>query len=139
MRVHRSIRRHSPSPVARRRELTFDYVTASVTHLVPFEMRTIDAPALFRLLTTCWHGALITVLWMEAVIHVAVEPGGAVKPRACANKDATVKPFRTVVPRWGTRVRSHVIVSVGTFRRHSNFDADLSFCHGRETDSRHGS
>jgi hypothetical protein len=84
--------------------------------------------------------ALITVLWMEPVIYVALELVSAVKPRASANEDVTVKPFRTVIARGRTVVRSDVIVTIGTFGSYSDVDADLSFCFGDgsgEADSSH--
>jgi hypothetical protein len=75
---------------------------------------------------------------METVIYVALEVARAMKPRASANEDVPAKPFRTVVARRGTAIRSDVIVAIGTFRGYSDVDADLShrFGGGRgETDS----
>jgi hypothetical protein len=79
---------------------------------------------------------------METVIHIALEAAGAVKPRAGANEDVPVKPFRTVVAGRSTSVRSGVIVTIGTFGGYSDVDADLSLCFGgvsREAESSNGS
>ncbi len=66
------------------------------------------------------------MVWVEAVIHVALEAVMAVEPRANANKHASLEPFRTVITRGRARVRSDVIVPIGTIRGDADFDADLS-------------
>jgi len=67
---------------------------------------------------------------METVVYLALEVIRAMKPRASANEDVPGKPFRAVVAGGGTAIRSDVIVTIGTVRGYSDFDADLSFCFG---------
>jgi hypothetical protein len=63
---------------------------------------------------------------METVIYVALEFTSAMKPWASANESVPAKPFWTVVAGRGTVIRSHVIVTIGTFRSYSDVEADLS-------------
>lgn len=106
------------------------YVATSITRLVPLEVRAIDALGGLSFLSAFWRWAIIAVLRMETVIHVAAEIVGAMKPRARANENFAVKPFRTVVAGRSTVVRSDVIVAVRTIGSRANDDADLSFCFG---------
>ena len=106
--------------------LTFSYVATSVPHFVSFEMRSADAFCRLGFLATLWQLALVTVLRVEAVVYVALEFTGAMKPGASANEDVPVKPLRTVVACWGAIIRSNVVVTIRTFRSYSNVDADLS-------------
>src|ERR1700733_9455563 len=92
-------------------------------------MGAIDALGRLGLLTTVWHCALVTVVWMESVVHVAAELAWAMKPRPGANEDISAEPFRPVVSRRSTIVRRGV-VAVGTFGGDTDTDADLSFCFG---------
>src|SRR5580658_6465966 len=113
------------------------YVPTSIPRFVSFEVRTIDTLGRLGLLATFWRRALIAVVRMETVIHVALEVVSAMKPRAGANETVPVKPFGTIVASGRTGVRSDVIVTIGTIRGYSNGDAVLSLCFGgasRETD-----
>src|SRR5208282_167719 len=65
---------------------------------------------------------------MQAVVDVATEVAGAMKPRAGADEDVAAKPFRTIVAGWGAVVGSNVIISVRAFRSDADIDADLGFC-----------
>src|SRR5580693_9139267 len=99
-------------------------MAASVPHFVPFEMRGIDTSCRFRPLTHLGHGALIAVIRMETVIDVAVEMFVAMKPRANADEDAVVQPFRSVITGRSTGIRSDVIVAVRTLGSYADVDAD---------------
>ena len=106
-------------------------VTASIAHFVAFEvLNLIETLSRFSFLATSRLGAVISMLRMETVIYVAVEAGRAVKPRASADEDAATKPLRAVVAVGGALVGRGVIVTIGTFRRGSDFDAYLSLCFG---------
>jgi hypothetical protein len=77
------------------------------------------------------------------VVNMATELGCAVKPRAGADEDAPVEPFRTVVAVGSTGIGRDVIVSIRTVGGGSDVDADadLSFCvsgGSREADSGRG-
>jgi len=106
------------------------YVATSITRLVPLEVRAIDALGGLGFLAAFWRWTIIAVLGMETVIHVAAEFVVAMKPRARANENLAVKPFRAVVAGRSTIIRSDVIVTVRTIRSRANDDADLSFCFG---------
>src|SRR5580692_6563332 len=67
---------------------------------------------------------------MEAVIYVALEVVGTMKPRACANKDATSKPFRAIVAIRGATIGSGVIVAIGTMRGGPDLDVNLGLYFG---------
>src|SRR5208283_207609 len=110
--------------------LTPGYVAASIARLVALEMRAIDALGRLSFLAAFWCRAIIAVLRMETVIHVALEFVGAMKPRASANEDFATKPFRAVVAGGSTVIRSDVIVTVGAIRSHADDDVDLSLCFG---------
>jgi hypothetical protein len=78
---------------------------------------------------------------METVIYMAREILGAMKPRASANEDASVKPLRAVVACGSTVIRSDVIVTIRAVRGDADLDADLTLCVGwgcREADATNG-
>jgi hypothetical protein len=82
------------------------------------------------------------MLWMETVIHIALEVVSAMKPWASAHEDFPAKPLWAVVASGSTVIRSGVIVTIGTIRGYADLDADLTFCFGsgsRETDSSNSS
>jgi hypothetical protein len=117
------------------------YVPAPITHFISFEVRN-PADRLGRLRFRATRGpwAFIAALRIVSVIHVALELGMAMEPRAGANEHAIGKPFRAVVAVGSTFIRSVVIITVRTLRRDSDVDTDLSLCfgsHHREADSSH--
>ncbi len=129
------LRHTSPTglPFAPRR-----YVATPVPRFVSFEVGTIDTLCGLGFFAALWRWAFVAVLRVETVIHVALEVAGAMEPRAGADEDPGVKPFRTVVAGGSAGVRSGIIVTIGTFGGYSDVDADLSLCFGgasREADS----
>src|SRR5277367_5999546 len=76
------------------------------------------------------HWALVAVLRMKVVVYMTAKVGGAVKPRASANKDTAGKPLGAVVTVGSAAIGGRVIVSVGTFRSCADFDANLGLCFG---------
>ena len=62
------------------------------------------------------------------VVYVAAEVVRTMKPRTSANEDAIHEPFRAVIAVRRTSIGWSFIVSIGTNRRRSNLDADLSIC-----------
>jgi hypothetical protein len=74
--------------------------------------------------------ATVAVLWIEAVIYMAVKVIGAMKPGANADECASMEPFWSVIAIRSTAIRSVVIVTIGTYRGDSDADADLSRCLG---------
>lgn len=105
-------------------------MAASIPHFISLEVRRSDSLCRLGFLARFWQRAFIAVLWMQTIIHVALEIAGAMEPRASADKDVSGKPFWTVIARRGTVIRSDVIVTIGTLRGHSDFHIDLSLCFG---------
>jgi hypothetical protein len=105
-------------------------MATSIPRFVAAEMRTIDALCRFGFLAGFWQRALIAVLRMEPIVHVALKVAGAMKPWASANEPVPVKPLRPVIASRGTVIRSDVIVAIGTFGGYSDGDANLSLCFG---------
>jgi|SRR5580698_4717215 len=107
-------------------------MTAPIPHFVSFEVGNfVDAISRLGFLATGRSRTGIAVLRMEAVVDISTEAFRAMKPRARANEGAAGKPLRAVVTVGSAFVGCGVIVSVGTFRRGSDFDTDLSLCFGR--------
>jgi hypothetical protein len=74
-----------------------DRVAATVPGLIRLEM-------IECLGTTRRHRALVSMMRIEAVIHVAMETRGTVEPRAYTDKHAVREPIRSIVS-----IRSTVI------------------------------
>jgi len=94
------------------------------------------------LLATLWCGTLIAVVRMESIVYVALEPARTVKPWAGTNEDSSAKPIWAVVAIRGAAIGRAVVVTIGTVRGRSDFDADLSSRFGRgnrEADGSNGS
>lgn len=70
------------------------------------------------------EAAMIAVARVEVTVDAAVETAGAVKPGACTDEDAAVKPLWAVIPVWCAIVGGEVIVPVGAFWRGADVDAD---------------
>jgi hypothetical protein len=99
-------------------------MAASVTHLV--SVKVIEGfVSTFR----CWTS--IAVMWIEAVIHVAVEPVGSVEPGASPDEHAAGEPLGPVVPVWSAVVWGVVIITIRATRLCSDIDRDLGGCGAR--------
>lgn len=72
------------------------------------------------------------MLRVKTVIHIATEAAGAVKPWAGAYKDASVKPFGTVVAGGGAAIGCLVVIAVGALGRNTYADRNLSLCCGKQ-------
>lgn len=72
------------------------------------------------------HGPLVTVIGMEAIIHVTSKVGRTMKPRTCPDEDAACKPFGAIVPVGSAAVGSSIIVAIRALRGDADFNADLS-------------
>jgi hypothetical protein len=105
---------------------TAAHMAAPITHLVPVEV--IEGPV-----TMLRNWTVIAVMWIEAVVHVAVEVVGAMEPRAGSDKDTAGEPLRPIVPVRGAAIRGVVEVTVRASRRHSDIDGDSSRCWARDT------
>src|ERR1700729_2078370 len=101
-------------------------VSVSVMHFVAFEVR--DLVEVIRrvgLVSFIWSRALVAMLWIEAVVYMAMEVIGTVKPRAGADEDATGEPLGAVIAIRGAGVWRVIVVAVWALRRYANVDADL--------------
>src|SRR5258707_15511148 len=96
-------------------------VTAATTHLVSMEV-------IEGLVSTSRKWTTVAVMWIEAVINVAVEVVGPVEPRAGSDEDAAGEPLGSVVPVWSAVVRGVVEVAIRANRRCSYIDGDLRGC-----------
>jgi hypothetical protein len=74
----------------------------------------------------------VAVMWIEAVINLAVEVVGAVEPRAGSDEHAAVEPLGPVVPVWRAVVRGEVVVAIRASRLCSDVDGDLGGCRARD-------
>jgi hypothetical protein len=89
-------------------------------------MLMIHPPRRLRSLAASGEFAAISVLRMETVIYVTSKILMTVEPRASADENPIVKPFRTVIAGWSAMIGSHIIVPIRTFRRDPNRDGHLS-------------
>ncbi len=80
------------------------------------------------------HAAIVAVIWIEAVVYMAVEVGAAMKPRANADKGTAMKPFRAVVAIRSAAIGLVVIVTVGAGRFNSNADTNCALAWGAPTE-----
>jgi hypothetical protein len=120
-----------------------DYVAAPVTHFVALKVSLIDTPRGFRFLATRWHWTPITMIRVKAIVHIAMERFGSVKPWTSADEDTASKPFWPVVPNWSAVIRRDVVVPIRTLRCYSDVDAHAylsvrSWGEGREAASNYG-
>ena len=93
-----------------------DYVAATVTSLIRLEM-------IERLRTTSRQRAVVSMMRVEAVIHMAMETRPAVEPRSYTYKYAASKPIRPVVPIRSTVIRRVIEISIWTDGRSSDIHA----------------
>src|SRR5260370_33465565 len=66
-------------------------VAAPITHLVSGEV-------IKGLVSTVRMWTMVAVMWIETVIHVAVEVVSTVEPRAGSDEHAAVEPLEPAVP-----------------------------------------
>jgi hypothetical protein len=96
----------------------FDHVAVAVTGLIPLEM-------VECLRATGRQRASVSVMRIEAIIHVAMETCRAVEPRSCSNKYAVNKPIWPVVPIRSAGIRRVVEISIGADRSRSDLYSNL--------------
>ena len=99
-------------------------VAASITHLVSVEV-------IEGLISALRMWTNVAVMWIEAVINMALEVVGAMEPRSGSDEDAAGEPFRPVVALWRAVVRGFVVITVGATWFCSDIDRDLSRCRAR--------
>jgi hypothetical protein len=107
--------------------LSLDYVAASVTHFIAFEVfDSIDRVG--RSLASGRQRPPVSVLRMKASVHVTAKVFRSVKPWTDANENAAGEPLRAVVAIGSAIIRRYIIVAVRALWRSSDLDAYLSLC-----------
>jgi hypothetical protein len=99
-------------------------VAASIPHLVSVEV-------IEGLVSTLRMWTNVAVMWIEAVINVAVEVVGAVEPRAGSDEHTAGEPLGPIVSVWGAVVWGRVVVAIRAHRLCSDIDGDLCTCRAR--------
>jgi len=102
-------------------------IMASVAYVALPVPRLVAVEVVELLLTAPWQRSVVAVTRVKAVVDVAVKAVMTMKPGACANKYATVKPIGPIVAVRGTVIRFIVEVPVGAYRRHTDADGNLSW------------
>jgi hypothetical protein len=100
-----------------------DHVAATVTGFISLEM-------IKCLRTTSGQRALVSMMRIEAVIHVAMETRRAVKPRSGSDKYAVNKKIRSVVSIRSTAIWRVIEIPIWTDGRNPDIHAysDLGMC-----------
>ena len=75
---------------------------------------------------TIRHWASVTVMWIVAVIDVAIEAVRAVEPGASSNEYSAGKPVRPIVAVGSAGIGCVVEVAIRAYRRDADADGDLS-------------
>jgi hypothetical protein len=105
-----------------------DYVATSISHLVSFEVRSINAFSFLGFFTSMRDWPFIAMGRMEVIVNVTMEVLVAVKPWTGTDEDTPVKPLWTVIADGSTVVGSNIKVTIGAIRGLPNVDSDLSRC-----------
>jgi len=102
-------------------------VAAAIANFIPSEVADVAdrvlGPGGFA---TGGHGTVIAMVWIVAIIDVAIEAATAVVPGASADEDAVQEPVRSVVAPGSAGIRGVVIVAVGAYRSGPNLNSNLS-------------
>ena len=100
-------------------------MTASIPHFISLELPW-RRGAIRSSFASLRRAALIAVLAVEGVIHMAVEVASAVIPGASSNEDAAMKPLGAVVAVGRAAVGAIAVITVGARRAYTNADGDLA-------------
>ena len=73
-------------------------------------------------------GAMVAVVGIVVIIHIAMKAVRSSEPGASANKDTAGKPFRTIVAIGSAIVGGVIVIAVGANRGRTNANRDLGFC-----------
>src|SRR5467141_312364 len=95
------------------------------------------APASMASASMVGMWTMVAVMWIETVIHVAVEVVSTVEPRAGSDEHAAVEPLGPVVPVWRAVVWGEIVVTIRASRFYSDIDRDLRRCRARNAQQSH--
>jgi hypothetical protein len=101
-------------------------MAAPVTHFV--SMKVIEG---YVSMLRQW--TVVAVMWIETIVHVAIEVVWAMVPGAGSDKDTAVEPFRPIVAVRGATVWGIVEVAVRTNRRYADINCDPRRCRAWHT------
>jgi hypothetical protein len=101
-------------------------VTAPITHLVPMEV-------IEGLVSMLRNWTAVSVVWIKAVVHVAVKACGAMEPGAGSDKDTAGEPLGSVVPVGSAAVRRIVEIPIRARGRYPDINGDP--CRSRAWDT----
>jgi len=87
---------------------------------------------------TLRQGSVITLMWIPAVIDVAIEAMRTMEPGAGPQEDSAGEPIRPIVAVRSAVVGRVVEVSVGAYRCGSDVDGNLSGCYRHSAYQRSG-
>jgi hypothetical protein len=99
------------------------YVTSTIARLISVEV-------IELLLATPRQRSNVTVMWIKAVVDVAIEAVRAVKPWAGANEQAAGEPVGAIVTVGSAVIGGIVEVSIGAHRCDTDIDGDLCGSYG---------
>jgi hypothetical protein len=100
-------------------------VVVLVAHIAPSVAGLVAVEVVERPFAACRQGSVISIVWVKAVVDVAVEAMMAVEPWSSSKKHSADKPVGPIVAVRSAVERSIVEVSVGADGLHSNADGDL--------------
>jgi hypothetical protein len=109
-------------------------VASPITHLVSMEV-------IEGLVSMLRNWTAVSVVWIEAVVHVAVKACGAMEPGAGSDEDTAGEPLGSVVPVGSAAVRRIVEIPIRARRRYPDINGDACRCRSRDTqhsDGQHG-
>ncbi len=78
-----------------------------------------------RLCATFRQRPVVSVVRVETVVHMPIEPMRTMEPRTGSDKDAPNEPVRPIVPIRRAIIRRIVEVPIRTHRRHANANRNL--------------
>jgi hypothetical protein len=103
----------------------FVAVAVAIAPLVSVEVLGGTMPPVMRPVAMMRIFTVVAVIRPVAVVDIAVEVFGAVKPWAGADKDAVGKPLRAVIAVGSATVRRGIVVTIRTSGRYTDANADL--------------
>jgi hypothetical protein len=93
-------------------------VAAAVAHFVPAEV-------IEGFVSTFWEWTMVPMMWIEAIVNVAIELVRPVKPGTGSEELAAIEPLGSVVPIRGAVVGGDIVVAIRTSRLWPDIDGDL--------------
>jgi hypothetical protein len=110
--------------------VSFVVVAVAIPPLVSVEMLGGAMPPVMRSVAMMRILTVVAVIRPVAIVDVATEVFGAVKPWAGTDKDTIGKPLGAVITVGSATVRRGIVVAVRTSGRYTDADADLGLCSG---------